>query len=64
MFETFTRNIDAALDEFAATEGKTCLEVMRAAEIISSEHKMADKNLQMLLAATGYDKVNHDADYE
>lgn len=51
------RNIEASLEAFAASEGKSCVEVMQAVEAVSSQHKMAAKNLDMLLAATGYDKV-------
>jgi hypothetical protein len=53
----FCRHIEAALEEFAKSEGKTSLVVMQIIESVSSNHKMAAKNLNMLLAATGYDKV-------
>lgn len=57
-FQKYEKHIDASLDEFASSEGKTCVEVLNAAERICTSHKMAAKNLQMLLAATGYDKFS------
>lgn len=51
------RHIETSLEGFAKTEGKTPMEVMRIIESISGAHKMAAKNLDMLLAATGYNKV-------
>jgi hypothetical protein len=51
------RHIDDSLEAFAESEGKSCLEIMQIIENMAASHKKAAKNLDMLLAATGYNKV-------
>lgn len=51
------RHIEAALEIFATSEGLTAVRVMEVVRAVSNSHRGAAKNLDMLLAATGYTKA-------